>query len=73
MLLNLRAEMVRRQVSIEDIAKLLGVAVTTARNKLAGRTPFTVNEALKIQKSVFPDKEIDYLFGGSMGEGTLND
>jgi len=59
---NLKAEMARHNVRTKDIATVAGIAETSANNKIAGRTPFTLEEAIKIRDNLFPGMEIDYLF-----------
>ncbi len=59
---NLKAEMQRYGISISDIASLLGCADKTVRNKLNGKTSFSVPEAFKIKKQFFPDLTVEYLF-----------
>lgn len=44
------------------IAKTLGIHRNSVANKLNGITPFTVEEAFKIQAVFFPDLELKYLF-----------
>lgn len=62
MLNNLRAEMTRHGISASDIANLLGITENTARNKISGRTKFSVDEALKVNYDLFPDNDLSYLF-----------
>jgi len=64
MLLNLRAEMARKRLTAKDLARVTGLSETSIRNKLAGRTVFTVPEAIKIKVELFPEKDLDlqYLF-----------
>lgn len=62
MLLNLRAEMVRKRLTVKDLAKVTGLSETSIRNKLAGRSAFTIPEAFKIKGELFPDKDLQYLF-----------
>ena len=59
---NLIAEMARRGLSAEDIAKVIGKSVRTARDKLNGKYPFTLNEAARIKKTYFSGMELEYLF-----------
>lgn len=59
---NLYAEMIRRDVSIQDIEEAIGKSRRTARDKIKGVTPFTFPEAQKIRRCLFPDVPIDYLF-----------
>ena len=59
---NLLAEMARSGVQIQDIQNLLGCTDRTVRNKLDGKTEFSVNEALKIRNALFPGLRVEYLF-----------
>lgn len=60
--LNLRGEMAKRRVSIEDIANLLGIHRNSAANKVNGESPFSFEQSVKIQERFFPDLELKYLF-----------
>lgn len=59
---NLRAEMARKQVTIKKIAELLEVNRDTAGRKLSGKAPLYLSEALLINKELFPNKNMTYLF-----------
>ena len=59
---NLRAEMARKKVSIEDIAECLQIHRNSASNKVNGNTAFSIEESVKIQETFFPDLELKYLF-----------
>ena len=59
---NLRGEMAKKGVLIEDIAALLGIHRNSVANKLKGSCAFTTDEAMKIQEKYFPDLELKYLF-----------
>ena len=59
---NLRAEMARKKVSIEDIAECLQIHINSASNKVNGNTAFSIEESVKIQETFFPDLELKYLF-----------
>lgn len=52
----------QKGVRQEDVAHLLGCTDRTIRNKLSGRTEFTVREALMIRDDIFPDFSIRELF-----------
>ena len=60
---NLMAEMTRNNVRISDIQNLLGCTEKTVRNKLNGKTEFSVNEAMRIRDTYFPGLRVEYLFG----------
>lgn len=59
---NLRAEMARKQVTIQEIASTIGVGRDAASQKLSGKTPITLAEAFKIERGYFPDSDVHYLF-----------
>lgn len=59
---NLRAEMARRRIEINDIAELLGIHRNSVSNKLNGNSNFTIEESMAIQESFFPELELKYLF-----------
>lgn len=62
---NLLAEMARRGVKPQDIQRVIGKTRDTVRNKMHGKGDFTVTEAFAIQKNLFPDLDVGYLFSGS--------
>lgn len=62
MLLNLKAEMVKAEVSAADIAKVINRSERSVRSKVSGRTSFTFPEARKIHDELFPETSIEYLF-----------
>lgn len=59
---NLIGEMAKRHITNEDISKLLGIHRNSVANKLNGKSKFTVQEAFEIQKALFSDLSIIYLF-----------
>lgn len=59
---NLRAEMARSNISIQDIANVIGTARDTAGAKLSRKRPINLNEAFEIADTFFPDKDVRYLF-----------
>ena len=60
--MNLQIEMLKKGVTQEELAKLIKRTRLTISNKLQGETSFLVEEAFLIQKTFFPDKELNYLF-----------
>lgn len=62
LVLNLKAEMLRHQISQKDIQEFLGCSESTLRKKLNGYSQFTMREAVAIRNKFFPDMTIDYLF-----------
>jgi hypothetical protein len=59
---NLEAEMVRRGIDRQEIAEFLKVRYATVVDKLSGKYPFKLDEALAIKKRFFPNLSIEYLF-----------
>lgn len=59
---NLKAEMARKGISIEEVSKALDIHRNSVANKINGDTPFTVEEAFKIHDKYFPKLSLDYLF-----------
>lgn len=57
-------ELVRKEknVSLVDIADLLGVRYQTVRSKINGDSDFTFGETVVIKKTFFPEYELEYLF-----------
>ncbi len=59
---NLKAEMGRKNITIEAIAKEIGVHRNSVSNKVNGSSSFSIEEAMKIRNKFFPDLEYKYLF-----------
>lgn len=59
---NLRAEMARKKISLEELADYLGIHRNSAANKIKGDSSFTIEESVKIQEKFFPELELKYLF-----------
>lgn len=62
MRLNLKTEMERNSVTIDDIAKLLNVHRNSVSNKINCETPISFDEAEKIRDTFFPYADLQYLF-----------
>jgi plasmid maintenance system antidote protein VapI len=60
--LNLKGEMAKKDITIEEISKLLGIHRNSVANKLNGDSAFTIDEAFKIQGQYFPTLSLAYLF-----------
>lgn len=61
-MLNIKVLMVPYNVSVTEIAETIDCTITTAGQKINGKTKTTTVEAFKIKDKHFPDKTIDYLF-----------
>jgi hypothetical protein len=60
---NLNAELARRNIKRTDIANdLFNGRTATVSDKLNGRYPLQLSEAIKIKKRYFPELELGYLF-----------
>ncbi|MBE5807737.1 MAG: helix-turn-helix transcriptional regulator [Clostridiales bacterium] len=59
---NMKALMGAKGISIETLAKLLGLHRDTVTNKLNGESEFTYGQAELIQEVLFPEYNIRYLF-----------
>lgn len=64
---NLIGEIAKRKIKKHVIARELNIHTNSFRNKLYGKTLFSVDEAIQIQEKFFPDLEIKYLFGRDEG------
>lgn len=62
---RLEAEIVSRGVRKTDIYKLLEIDRSSLTNKLNGKSPFTIGQALLMWKMWFYDIPIDELFASS--------
>lgn len=60
---NLDAEMARRGIKRVDIANdFYNGRTATVSDKLNGKTPLQMMEAIRIRNKYFPDLELGYLF-----------
>ncbi|MGM9630035.1 XRE family transcriptional regulator [Butyricicoccus sp.] len=62
MLRNLQAEIVRNQISVSEIGRVICKTDRTARDKINGVSAFTFPEAVKIRDVFFPSMRLEYLF-----------
>lgn len=62
MLTNLETARKYKDITLKQIADLLGVRIATVSDKINGKSNFTFDEALKIQKVFFPEYTLEYLF-----------
>jgi len=60
---NLDAELARRNIKRSDVAKdLFNGRTATVSDKLNGKYPLLLEEAIKIRNHYFSDLELGYLF-----------
>lgn len=62
---NLRAEMVRHNISRKQIAYLCELSYSAAGERLKGNIDFKVSELVGIRDTYFPTCTLDYLAGVS--------
>ena len=59
---NLKAEMIKQDVSIKQVADVLNVKVDTARLKLNGKIPLRLEECQIVAELFAGNNSLDYLF-----------
>jgi len=59
---NIRVEMARKDLTILDIAEVIGMRRETLSKKLSGNSPISLKEAFDIQQKCFPYMDIKILF-----------
>ncbi len=59
---NLEAEIARKKIKKTIIAEAIGKTYNTLNLKIAGKYPFTYDEALTIQEEFFPEVDFKELF-----------
>lgn len=59
---HLKDLMKQNRVTQAQLAQCTGKTERSIRNKLAGRQPFTLEEAIAIRNRFFPDEELEALF-----------
>lgn len=59
---NVRVEMARKNITILEMANMIGIRRETLSRKLSGRSPILLKEALIIQRNCFPNISIQVLF-----------
>ncbi|MGV3042813.1 XRE family transcriptional regulator [Staphylococcus rostri] len=62
MLSNLEKVRKQNNVTLVDMADLLGVRYQTVSDKISGLSDFKFGEALLIKNTFFPEYEIEFLF-----------
>ena len=59
---NLEVALRQKNISNEAVAKLLNIHRNSHRNKLDGKTDFSISEAFKIKRDLLPEYDMDFLF-----------
>ena len=66
--INLKGEMAKKGVTIEEVSKLLNIHRNSVANKLNGDSSFTIEEAFKVHDAYFPKLSLNYLFETAQAE-----
>lgn len=59
---NVKAELARRDMSLNDLSTMTGISYSTLHNKMNGKTALTLDEALKIKTALDIELPIEELF-----------
>ena len=62
MCLNLKAEMMKKNITTSDVARSIHKTDRSVRDKIKGKSDFTWSEANSIRDDFFPGMSIEYLF-----------
>lgn len=62
MCLNLKAEMMKNNITLSDIARSIHKTDRSVRDKINGKGDFTWSEANSIRDDFFPGASLEYLF-----------
>lgn len=59
---NLKAEMIRQDITAQKIAETLGIQLATARRKINGDIGISLKDCEKVAKLFNEHNTVDYLF-----------
>lgn len=62
MLINLKSEMTRNSLTVDDIANALKIHRNSAQNKINGASKFNIEEAFELKAKLFPYADLSFLF-----------
>ena len=60
--LNLKGELAKKDITMEELSKLLNIHRNSVANKLNGNSSFSIEEAFAIHEKYFPALSMNYLF-----------
>lgn len=66
--LNLKGEMAKKNITIENVAKFLHMHRNTIAKKINGPSSFSIEEAFAIKNEFFPDCDMKNLFESTTEE-----
>ena len=59
---HLRMRMERESLTVRDLAEAAGIAERGIRDRLRGVHQWTLDEAMAVRRTLFPDETVDSLF-----------
>lgn len=59
---NLRAEMIRNDMTMAKVSAILDISVSTLSDKMNGHSNFSLNEAIAIKKELGVEMPLEELF-----------
>lgn len=59
---NLYGELKKKRMSYADLARIMDCSESSVKNKMTGKTDFSINECFLIRNEVAPEMTIDELF-----------
>lgn len=62
MLHNLEMEIVKKKLTRKEVARCAGISTRALYDKINGLSEFSTEEAFLLQKQLFPECSLDYLF-----------
>lgn len=62
---NLKIAMLKKKITLKQIAELLGISEKTVSNKISGKTEWYFVEVVKLKKLLFPEYDTDWLFASN--------
>ena len=67
---NFVGEVAKRGIKKTAIAQAANMCTKTLRDKIIGKSEFTLPEAIAIRDTFFPDKDLEHLFAKDSGGET---
>jgi DNA-binding phage protein len=59
---NLKAELARKRMTMQDLAEKTGIRLQTLYTKASGKTDFSFHEAIKVKEALGVDMTLEELF-----------
>ena len=68
MLANLKVALEQKRITIRAYAAILGIAESSAQNKISEKTSFTYPEVRRTHDEVLPEYDVEWLFASDTEE-----